>query len=284
MALFKSDKQLFQLIQIILMLNVISCDDCGPLGYNAINLLRPNYWFFDLPFDHCPSLPEDHRYGNESFINPEKKCRIYFNLCQDQKYQCSGAICARYNFDLVSLMGAYEAEIHPFHEGKQQFSAIYTGEKIMCGALQHPMNVQTRFNFICNKTAFWNQTNALYHGGSIVPPGRLINATFNNITCQFTVNFNSAEACPYIPQNDSPTKPLSYGSLILILFFPGLLLYFILGCLFNRMRGNEGKDMIPHRAFWTDLPELVMDGFLFTMATVTCKHEDRYAKDYDPVQ
>lgn len=40
MALFKSDKQLFQLIQIILMLNVISCDDCGPLGYNAINLLR----------------------------------------------------------------------------------------------------------------------------------------------------------------------------------------------------------------------------------------------------
>ena len=117
-----------------------------------------------------------------------------------------------------------------------------------------------------------------------------------------------------------------------------MILYFILGCLFNRMRGFEGKDMVPHGAFWADLPELIMvyntslfsyfqkflvkffcpwcvlfsftvetyvikrqllekafynnllfffylsqDGFLFTMATITCKHEDRFAKEYDPV-
>lgn len=264
---------------------VVRCDDCGPLGYDASDLLRPAYWFFDLPQKQCPTLPEDHSYVINGTVT-NNGCRIYFNLCKAQLYQCSGAVCARYNgyLDLVTLLGDYKPESHPFHEKTniRGFNAIYTGEKLMCGIA--PKTVKTTMSFTCDKNAIWNFTNTNFHGGSIVHPSLIKNATFDNKTCEFKVMFLSSEACPYYGPNDSQTKPLSYGSLILILVLPGLVLYFILGALFNRMRGFHGKDMIPHRTFWADFPELVMDGFIFTMATVTCKKEDRYSREYTEVE
>jgi hypothetical protein len=46
------------------------------------------------------------------------------------------------------------------------------------------MEITTSFRFVCNKTAFWNITNTNFHGGSIVPAGRVLNSTFDNQTCQ----------------------------------------------------------------------------------------------------
>ena len=52
---------------------------------------------------------------NETLI--KKPCRIYFNLCKNQPYQCYGSVCARYGFDLVTNLGNYKEGFHPFHEG-----------------------------------------------------------------------------------------------------------------------------------------------------------------------
>ena len=65
---------------------------------------------------------------------------------------------------------------------KGQFVARYTGERLMCGT--GTAQVKTSFKFVCNTTAFWNNTNDLYHGGSKVLPTNLWNSTFNNQTCE----------------------------------------------------------------------------------------------------
>lgn len=94
--------------------------DCNLFCYS------PAYWFFDLEPDSCPILPEDHHFGNSTLKS--KRCRIYFNLCKSQSYQCSGAVCARYTDteDFVSLLGRYNSEVHPFRGRNLYTVYIYT--------------------------------------------------------------------------------------------------------------------------------------------------------------
>ena len=49
--------------------------------------------------------------------NKTTTCRIYFNLCRSQTYQCAGTVCARYTQtkDSVSRLGVYTLD--PFTEG-----------------------------------------------------------------------------------------------------------------------------------------------------------------------
>ncbi|KAH8039385.1 hypothetical protein HPB51_006405 [Rhipicephalus microplus] len=53
---------------------------------------------------------------------------------------------------------------------------------------------------------------------------------------------------------------LSTGSVLLILFFVALLIYFVGGVLVNRNNGAQGVEMIPHLQFWKELPSLIVVG------------------------
>jgi len=163
--------------------------------------------------------------------------------------------------------------------GTNKFQVSYTGEKMHCA--KGAVNIQTSLHFTCNNQSNWPQNVSKIHGGFKAPTPT--NVTFDDQECKYDIYFDYDEACTQIPSGDAPSHSISNGSLILILFFPGVLLYFILGCLLNKMRGHEGIDLIPHQKFWVDLPDLIMDGFTFTMATICCQHEDRHLKDYESV-
>ncbi|XP_058969878.2 cation-dependent mannose-6-phosphate receptor [Pocillopora verrucosa] len=59
---------------------------------------------------------------------------------------------------------------------------------------------------------------------------------------------------------------LSVGSILLIIFFPLVLMYIIIGVLINRYgRGVESMpELLPNHSFWADFPFLVKDGIVFT--------------------
>jgi len=250
-------------------------EECGPLGYEAKNLLSPNYWYFDLEGDNCPPLPAD-----SSITTNNVTCRIYFNLCKKLTYQCSGTVCVRYTHttDLVSLLGEYDK--YPFIEPVNQddFIADYVGEKLKCK--NDKEKVKTRFYFLCHKNESWPIQKTAPHGGSRAPQPI---TSFDEQQCLLTFRFNYTGACWKPGPSDSIVKDISLGTYTIILFFPGVLLYFLMGFLYNRSRGMEGQDAIPHRQLLEDLPELILDGFMFTVSMVTCSHEDRYTRDYEEV-
>lgn len=62
---------------------------------------------------------------------------------------------------------------------------------------------------------------------------------------------------------NTPDNPsgLSLGSILLIIFFSLMVVYIILGALYNKFaRSREGKEVFPHYTFWIELPVLVKEG------------------------
>ncbi|PFX22041.1 Cation-dependent mannose-6-phosphate receptor [Stylophora pistillata] len=73
---------------------------------------------------------------------------------------------------------------------------------------------------------------------------------------------NSKYACA---EGGSTSGGLSVGSVLLIIFFPLVLAYIIIGVLINRYgRGIESiPELLPNHSFWADFPFLVKDGIVF---------------------
>ena len=58
---------------------------------------------------------------------------------------------------------------------------------------------------------------------------------------------------------------------MVIVFFVGLVFpYFVLGSVYLRFgRNATGVEVIPHYEFWSSLPGLVRDGFMFVFNKIT---------------
>ncbi|PSN53026.1 hypothetical protein C0J52_01150 [Blattella germanica] len=64
--------------------------------------------------------------------------------------------------------------------------------------------------------------------------------------------------------SDVSSGGLSTGSVLVIIFFVFVAIYFIGGAIaLKLLRGAEGREMIPNYDFWADLPNLVRDGTVF---------------------
>ncbi|XP_060603085.1 cation-dependent mannose-6-phosphate receptor-like [Ruditapes philippinarum] len=75
----------------------------------------------------------------------------------------------------------------------------------------------------------------------------------------------------------TPSKKISTGSVLLILFFVFLGIYFIGGMLFLKFaRGAQGTEMVPNYDFWSSLPGYIKDGITFTCRG--CKTESSYSQ------
>ena len=72
------------------------------------------------------------------------------------------------------------------------------------------------------------------------------------------------------------------GSTILMLLFPGMWLYLVLGALFNWSIGQRGGDIVPHKKILVELPELILDGFMFTASKFTFSSR-QMGSDTEPV-
>ena len=80
-----------------------------------------------------------------------------------------------------------------------------------------------------------------------------------NPTCQYTAVLKAAAVCQIAGGG------LSIGSIILIVFFPLVFVYFVAGILWNYRKDKESSklDLIPNISFWRALPGLVKDGCIF---------------------
>ncbi|XP_074623407.1 uncharacterized protein LOC141881522 [Acropora palmata] len=86
-------------------------------------------------------------------------------------------------------------------------------------------------------------------------------------TSVYTGTFISSYACP---KGGKSSSRLSTGSILLIVFFPLLLLYIVAGILINyHGRGVRSvPEMLPNYSFWTDFPFLVKDGAVLSYGAV----------------
>lgn len=98
----------------------------------------------------------------------------------------------------------------------------------------------------------------------------------------YKIEFIHADGCPVdesAPSPELPTggKKISVGSILLIIIFVSFFVYLIAGVVVNAaIRKQTGKDIIPNREFWVDLPYLVKDGFLFIVHKVRPPSEEGY--------
>lgn len=88
-------------------------------------------------------------------------------------------------------------------------------------------------------------------------------------TCVYTMELASMYGCE-APSGgwDIPgeSSGLSFGSILLIILFPGFFVYLAAGCLYkSKTQGTSGMESCPNIDFWRDLPGLVKEGIAFTM-------------------
>ncbi|XP_060073953.1 uncharacterized protein LOC132553700 [Ylistrum balloti] len=129
-------------------------------------------------------------------------------------------------------------------------------------------------NFECNRMQYW----VPYEGRETtsVPQNALKLVKFDKERCQLQVTVEYAGACISITPATAISETLSAGTVLIIIFFVSLAVYFSCGILINLLRGFHGKDLLPQSEFWTQLPVLIADGFLFTCC---CKTEEKDGYD-----
>jgi 1,2-dihydroxy-3-keto-5-methylthiopentene dioxygenase len=85
-------------------------------------------------------------------------------------------------------------------------------------------------------------------------------------TYSYTLKLSHKCCCSNACQHSGGGSSLSIGSILLIVFFGLLIVYFVGGMVYNRaVRGSQGVEMIPQYRFWTGLPGVIKDGVVFTL-------------------
>lgn len=93
----------------------------------------------------------------------------------------------------------------------------------------------------------------------------------------FIITLKHAKACP-----DYGQAGLSFGSIMLIVMVSVFFAYWVGGFIFFKfVKKNEGLEVIPHVAFWADLPSLVADGYRFIRSKTWRK--DSGSAEYDTI-
>lgn len=191
----------------------------------------------------------------------ESNVQLFFHPCSDLKFgpdsvasnEClSGTSVCLFN----SLTNAYtnlgRANETSFANEDGLYAPVYLQYK-------HE-NRTTTFRILCD-----TDSNNVNNTRVTLSPG----STDNN---HLKLELTSAAACP---ANRAPASfaaeavgdgGLSTGSVLCILFFVFLGVYFVGGAVALRLlRGATGREMVPNIDFWTALPELIKDGVVFSL-------------------
>ncbi|KAK7109997.1 uncharacterized protein [Littorina saxatilis] len=92
------------------------------------------------------------------------------------------------------------------------------------------------------------------------------------VSGNYSFNLYTPVICP-----PSGSKSLSFGSILVIVFFVFFIVYWVGGFLFMKfVRRAEGLEVIPNYEFWKEIPLLIRDGIAFTARG--CKGESTYEK------
>ncbi|XP_065845833.1 uncharacterized protein [Oscarella lobularis] len=161
------------------------------------------------------------------------------NLCSDfsQTHCSSATVCQR---DLYNEWG--------FTCGQSQNSYFATeGTRLFLYYIGGEDGRTSRIELTCST-----------EDGSLVAFGE-------TIELEYDFELKSIYACAQVPQPSA----LSPGSVLLLIFFVGFIVYFCVGMIVMRFgRHAEGREIVPNVLFWTQLPGLVKDGVLFIWHTI----------------
>ncbi|XP_068693839.1 uncharacterized protein [Montipora foliosa] len=255
--------------------------NCGPIDHDIRVLREQSYWYFETDaFSDCtPFKPQD--------INVTSTCIFYFSICHPVPVYCPGVsgICFanRVTFSpkdnnthlystFLSIGGYSEKFISEADDFTLELKLV---EDIFSQPI--PVIFNSHLKFKCVHGASWNRSS---DGKVPFKPG----VSFDPDLSLYTFTFNYSGACKGGSRgggDEGPTSALSVGSILLILFFPGIFLYCVVGALINKGAGKTGKDMMPNAKFWSDLPGLIADGFSFVLAKITCSAMSTSRQSYD---
>ncbi|XP_059165124.1 cation-dependent mannose-6-phosphate receptor-like [Physella acuta] len=115
---------------------------------------------------------------------------------------------------------------------------------------------KTEVMFICDAAKTTPQLDVIGE----VTPGTLSMNLWSNCACA-----NTCKRTDPIPDGSSLTP----GSIMLIIFFVLLFVYFSGGMMVNYVRTKgTGRELVPNLSFWSLLPGLIADGFKFSVSCV----------------
>ncbi|XP_015779379.1 PREDICTED: uncharacterized protein LOC107357256 isoform X2 [Acropora digitifera] len=249
--------------------------NCGPLNKDIKVLKEQDYWYFEHPkaIGSCKHLKPE---GSSN-----STCIFYFSICKPVPRYCpdNSGICLvtkvsflKENTTLYSEfinIGSYSQE---FKSEANSFTLVFLSGEVVPPATEPPI---TELQFQCDRSATWNSSS---DGKVSFQPKVSLSQT------KYTIVFDYSGACKNgggHGGDEGPTGTLSVGSILLILFFPGMFLYCVVGALIRKGQGKTGKDVIPHAQFLSDLPGLIADGFSFTLAKITCSQMFTTQQKYD---
>jgi len=180
----------------------------------------------------------------------------YFNLCDNyitaQTTTYCYAVAPVYQIsttNLCYLLGTLPPTIKDGINGPDTgVTIVYTNQEDRCqfGTLPRIVNI----NIACDPKA---KTETVV---SLTEPA----------VCVYDIAMTSPVACPKVPTKSSSGMAISGGTLFLILLLIIVVLYIVGGVIFRyKFREVEpGLGLLPHLGFWTVIPGLVKDGFIFT--------------------
>lgn len=272
----------------------VSSKACAPIDKNIDVLKEQNFWTFEVHNEMVGCKP--FKPPSPSGANVTSTCVFYFSICHPVPSLCTenSGICLTNkvaywgrNYDNKTLytlpkrIGAFNPNRDvKFDSEWNYFTVNYELGELVNGSILLNFFKAT-IKFQCNKSSVWKRSdNESGKNRVTYPPNNVTVDSFGKVWIVFDYD-GACSGGGGGGGNGEPSKPLSVGSIMLILFFPGLFLYCVVGVLVNKGAGKTGKEMIPNSKFWSDLPGLIADGFSFALAKITCSEMSTSRQSYD---
>lgn len=241
----------------------ITCS--GPLGYD-VTPLTTGTWTYAGVNQSCLAGP-----------NINATCKITLSFCNKIPTICNGlsSACVQAsnftgkNDTAVFSIGQYTQD--PFSRSEKGDKIVATFDSVAHETSNITYNLTTVVEFTCNLQAVWTPNAA----GATIPKiaNLMANLSCENNTreCQYKITADYNGACINLVPPTAVDNRLSAGTVLIIIFFVSISIYCMFGCACNFTRGYKGQELIPHSAFWIDLPVLIADGMIFTFSC--CRQE-----------
>ncbi|XP_013399436.1 uncharacterized protein LOC106165683 isoform X2 [Lingula anatina] len=226
--------------------------------------LSADYWEFSTD-QKCLHL------GNATTSN----CTFFMAFCKPLQRggtNCTNAgICQMDddNPENVYRIGGYRQ--NPFVEQDTNgFFAGFPNGQSFTTSFGKPCNLSILIEFKCNQNALWraNIDTSTVNPSEAPNPTKLV---YHPTSCAYQLTFDYAGACQKISPATMVTS-LSAGTVLIIIFFVSLFVYFLFGSLANACVFEQtGAHIIPNYDFWIMLPTYIVDGFTFTFSCMCCR-------------
>ncbi|KAL8570812.1 hypothetical protein ACOMHN_006961 [Nucella lapillus] len=270
---------LLSFIPIALASTVPPYEICSAANFDVRNLTR-KMWKFPVPASSCLK-PKNAK-------TTEGDCVVTMAFCTtvNMSNACSqAAVCESFpSVNSTYNLATDQPAKNPFNTAPLISGVGFTTHYDSGEKYTKPDNTTCSLNtvmtFRCNMNAAWDDDKAediLTVPGSAAPKVQLIQG--GGSLCTYNLTFDFAGACPMVSPSTAVSQ-LSVGSVLLLVFFTSVILYFVLGSFLNVMRGESGQNILPHHEFWTELPGYIRDGMQFTR---TCGGSAPSTRTYESI-